>query len=311
MMSAKSAIRTMILGVAAVVLSAMAHPATAPVQAASEVKAVVNKTPITSDDIVRRVKFLSLQRQTGNLQQKAKDQLVEEVLKREEILRMKMSVSTEDVDKAFTRFAASNKLSDAQMTQILEKAGVGSDHFKQFIAVQMSWPRLVNARYGNRGKLSNQELVTRMQQNKPETTEYFLQQIIFVVPAAQRNAIMGKRQAEANASRASYPGCEQAKVFAATMRDVSVRDLGRILAPELPTDWKPLIEGIKGTTTTTRVTEKGVEYLAICKQRQVNDDVAAEAVFRAEDLGKQEGGENPNDRKYLDELRKKAQIVFL
>ncbi len=79
----------------------------------------------------------------------------------------------------------------------------------------------------------------------------------------------------------------------------------------LPEDWKPLVEKAgDGMTTGTRVTEKGVEYLAICKKRQVNDDAAAEIVFRAEDLGKKKSeGEDPNSAKYLEELRSKAQIV--
>ena len=63
-------------------------------------------------------------------------------------------------------------------------------------------------------------------------------------------------------------------------------------------------------TTGTRGTERGVEYLAICKKREVNDDVAAEMVFRAEDLSKAKTGENDeNSRKYLAELRKKATIT--
>ncbi|MFB2605809.1 peptidylprolyl isomerase, partial [Rhizobium phaseoli] len=120
---------------------------------------------------------------------------------------------------------------------------------------------------------------------------------------------------EAEASRSKFPGCDQAKVFAATMRDVAVRDLGRMLAPEIPPDWKPLVEQAKGNTTGTRVTDKGVEYLAICSQRQVSDDQAAEMVFRQEDLDKSKAGkngppENDNSKKYLDELRKKAQIAY-
>jgi peptidyl-prolyl cis-trans isomerase SurA len=201
------------------------------------------------------------------------------------------------------------------MTQILERAGVGVDHFKAFIAVQMSWPRLVNARYGSSNRMSNSDLVARMMENKqkPETTEYILQQMIFVVPA-NKKGIVGKRKSEAEASRAKYPGCDQAKVFAATMLDVSVRDLGRVLAPELPAEWKPLVEQAKGNTTATRVTDRGVEYIAICSQRQVSDDQAAEMVFRQEDLDKAKAGknappENPNAQKYMEELRKKAQIM--
>jgi len=225
---------------------------------------------------------------------------------------VQMSVSTQEVDAAFVRFAASNKMKPEQMAKLLDQAGVTADHFKQYIAISMSWPRVVNARYGGGGKLSTQELVSRMLQNKqkPVTTEYFLQQVIFVVPPAKRAAITGKRKAEAEASRSQYPGCDQAKVFAATMHDVSIRNLGRIMAPELPTDWKDLVLAAKGNTTGTRVTERGVEYLGICSQRQVSDDLAAEAVFRAEDIGKEKDGKNPNEEKYLEELRKKAQIVY-
>ncbi|ANK71930.1 peptidylprolyl isomerase [Ensifer adhaerens] len=281
--------------------------------AASTVKVTVNNTVITSGDIAKRVAFLRLQRQKGG-NDEAKKQLVDEVLKRAEIARIGQSVSTQEVDAAYARFASGNKLSTEQLGKILDQAGVGSEHFKQFIAVQMSWPRAVNFRYGSSNRLQGADLVKRMMEGggqKPVTTEYFLQQVIFVIPEKKRGAITAKRQAEANASRAQFPGCETSKVFAANYRDVSIRSLGRMLAQQLPDEWKPLIEkaGENGTTG-TRVTEKGVEYLAICKKREVNDDTAAEIVFRAEDIGKKKaGGEDPNSEKYLEELRKKAQIV--
>lgn len=311
-MFASVAWRRIALATTALAISFVAEPMTQTASAATEVVSVVNKTPITSSDVAKRVAFLKLQRKTGNLQKMARDELVEEALKRDEIARVRMSVSTEDVDRSFAKFAASNKLTPAQMSEILNKAGVGVEHFKAFIAVQMSWPRLVNARYGA-GRMSNDELVKRMMQNKekPVTTEYFLQQIIFVIPESKKGKITAQRKAEAEKSRSSFPGCAQAKDFAKTMRDVSVRDLGRLMKPELPEEWKPLIERASANGTTgTRVTEKGVEFLAICNQRQVSDDAAAEVVFRAEDIGKaKKGGEDPNSAKYLEELRKKAQIV--
>jgi peptidyl-prolyl cis-trans isomerase SurA len=314
MIGAKNTVRTMIAGLAFATVAGLALPKANMAYAASEVRVVVNGTALTSGDVAKRQAFLRLQHQKADAKS-AEDQLIEQTLKQQEISRVRMSVSKDDVDASFARFATGNKLTTAQMTQILSQAGVGVDHFKAFIAVQMSWPRLVNARYGNSNKMSNADLVARMMENnkqKPETTEYILQQMIFVVPASKKG-IVGKRKSEAEASRSKYPGCEQAKVFAATMRDVSVRDLGRMLAPELPPEWKPLVEQAKGNTTATRVTEKGVEYLAICSQRQVSDDQAAEMVFREEDLNKAKDKnappENANATKYLDELRKKAQIV--
>lgn len=312
-MFAMTATRKLVLAAALLAASVAIQPALHEAQAASEIAAIVNKTPITSADVAKRAAFMRLQRQKADTKT-AREAMVDELLKRQEIARVKMSVSMEDVDKAFERFAAGNKMNPQQMSQILDRAGVTTEHFKNFIAVQMSWPRLVAARYGGggRGKMSNQELVTRMMQNKekPVTTEYFLQQVIFVVPPARRNAILTKRKKEADAARTKFPGCEQSKDFAAGFLDVSVRDLGRVLAPEMPPDWKPLIEKTPANgTTATRVTDRGVEFLAICNQRQVSDDTAAEAVFRAEDLGKAEkAGKDPNDQKYLDDLRSKAVI---
>ena len=112
-------------------------PYTGQAFADSTVKIVVNKTPITNDDIAKRVAFLKLQRQSGNLNEKAREQLVDEALKREEIARVKMSVSTDDVDAAFARFAGNNKMSPQQLTKVLAQAGVGADHFKAFIAGQI------------------------------------------------------------------------------------------------------------------------------------------------------------------------------
>ncbi|MBZ9791826.1 peptidylprolyl isomerase [Rhizobium sp. 3T7] len=314
MTGARKTVTTMIAGAAFAMLAAFASPQTGSAFAASEVTVVVNGTAITSGDVAKRQAFLRLQHQKADAKA-AEEQLIDQTLKQQEIARVRMSVSKDDVDASFARFATGNKLTTDQMAQILERAGVGVAHFKAFIAVQMSWPRLVNARYGSSNRMSNSDLVARMMQNKqkPETTEYILQQMIFVVPASKKG-IVGKRKSEAEASRSKYPGCEQAKVFAATMRDVSVRDLGRVLAPELPAEWKPLVEQAKGNTTATRVTDRGVEYIAICSQRQVSDDQAAEMVFRQEDLDKAKAGknappENPNAQKYMEELRKKAQIL--
>lgn len=315
MFSGKTPMRAVLFGAVALVMATFAIPNSDVAFAASEVKVVVNNSVITSGDIAKRVNFLKLQHQKGDLNKVAQEQLVDETLKRAEIARVRMSVSTTDVDNAFARFASSNKMSPQQLGQILDKMGVGVDHFKSYIAISMSWPRIVNARFGSSSanKLSNDDLVTRMTENKtkPVTTEYFLKQIIFVVPTAKRNAILNQRKAEAEASRAKFPGCEQAKIFAATMRDVSVQDLGRVLAPDLPEIWKPLLEQAKGNTTAPVVTDRGVEYVAICSQRQVNDDVAAAAVFRAEDIGKAGAqGISANDKKYMDELRSKAQILY-
>lgn len=310
-MFAKTAVRGILLGAAILAMSTSLVPVTAHAAgSATSVAITVNGAPITNGDIARRTAFLRLQKQKGNLAKLARQQLVDEELKRREVLRMQASVSQDDVDAAYARFAKGNKLSVSQMNQILEKSGVTASHFKSYIAIQMSWPRVMSARFAA-SRSNGADLAQRLGgKEKPVTTEYFLQQVVFVIPESKRGKITGKRKAEAEASRAKFPGCEQSKAFAATMRDVSIINLGRVLLPAMPQEWKPLIEKTKGNTTGTLVTARGVEYLAICKQRQVNDDYAAEVVFRAEDLAKAKGAD-PREEQLLSELRKKARITGL
>ena len=203
-----------------------------------------------------------------------------------EVGRLRATVSNARVDQAFNQFAKSNKMSPKQMTQALNQAGVSAKHFKQFIRVQMSWPRVVNARYSSGGRMSTEDLVAKMLERggeKPTTTEYILQQIIFVVPQSKRSAILGKRKREAEQLRLRFVGCDNSREFAKGLKDVSVRDLGRFMQPALPQEWKKLVENTpQGKTTKTQTTDRGVEFIAVCSAKQVSDDLAAEMVFKAE-----------------------------
>lgn len=280
--------------------------------AASEIKIIVNNQAITSVDIARRVAFLKLQRTKGNLGTKAREQLVEEALKLQEAARVRLLVSDAQVDAAFERFAASNNLSSKQMTQVLNQAGVTPKHFKSFIQVQMSWPRVAQALGGGGASgMSTQDLVSKMLErgsDKPSTTEYILQQVIFVVPASKRsNSVLNARKREADQLRGRYQGCDNAASHIAGLRDVTLRQLGRIMQPQLPTEWKPLIEKTKaGSATATRITDRGVEFLVICSAKTVSDDKAAEMVFRAEN---DDAGESEVAKKHLAVLRKRAVIA--
>ena len=309
-------VRSLYLGAASLLLAAFLVPQTYVPAQAEQIAATVNSTVITSGDVARRTNFLKLQGAKGNLKQMATEQLVNEVLQRQEIIRTGTSVSTDDVDAAFSRFAKNNNMSTEKLTEILKRAGIGADHFKAYIGVQMSWPKTVQARYGGGGgRMTNEDFVAKLKENngqKPKMTEYFLQQVIFVVPDSQRAKITGMRKAEAEASRKSYPGCAQAKAFAAGFKDVSIRDIGRILEGQLAEPQKKLLAGVPvGGTTSTSVSALGVEYTAICKKREISDDFSAQVAFQSQDLAKaKQEGESSDSKKYLEDLKKMNQVTM-
>lgn len=279
--------------------------------AASEIKYVVNGIPVTSYDIERRAAFLKLQRRSGGAKQAAED-LIEQALRSAEMKRARVNISDRQVDDAYARFAASNKLKPAQMDQILSQTGVTKGHFKEFIRVQMGWSQLLQAKYRQSGRLSEQDVVRKMLQQggtKPTATEFMLQQVIFVVPTAERKSLLAKRKREAEAMRARFAGCNQTREFVKGLIDVSVRDLGRVLGPELPPDWADAIKSTKpGSATSVRETERGVEFIGICSSREVSDDRVAQMVFQNE-AAKNSNEADELSKKYIEELRKKAKIV--
>ena len=295
--------------VAATSLSITAY---APPAQASEIKYIVNDVPITSYDIQRRAAFLKLQKRKGD----AGQEMIEQTLRVAEMKRLNIRVSDKQVDDAYARFAGSNKLKPAQMDQILGQAGVTSSHFKDYIRAQMGWNQALGARFRSAdggGGSSEQDAVRRMLQQggaKPSATEYMLQQVIFVVPASERGSI-AKRKREADAMRGRFNGCEQTRDFAKGLLDVTVRDLGRVIAPQLPPEWAEEIKKLKvGGATPVRETDRGVEFIGVCSSREVSDDKVAQMVFQAEGAGKQgDAKADELNKKYIEELRAKARIV--
>lgn len=276
---------------------------------ASEIAATVDKQVITSLDVSQRLAFFKLQRKKAT-RAAALDEMIDDTLKLSAAKRMGIDIPDKAVNDAFNNFAKQNKLTVAQLTQILNQSGVSANHFKRYIRTQMSWGQTVSARIQAKNQTSEADLVRKMLEKggpKPTATEYILQQVIFVVPAAKRGQIMGQRKKEATAFRAKFTGCETTKQAAVGLKDVTVRDLGRTLSPALPPEWADMVKKTNvGQTTGIRETEKGVEFLAVCRTKQVSDDKAAAMVMRAEELG--EGGE-AFANKFLQELRTKATIT--
>lgn len=304
----RAALALVLLGSTAVTAPLLATPA----QAASEISVVVNRQPITTFQIRQRAAFLKLRRVGGNTTQKATDELIDEELKKQEIRRRGINVPDTAVDEAYGRFAAENKMNEQQLAQVLSSAGFSAEAFKDYIRVQMGWGQAVQAHMRSADRMSEQDVVQRMLAQggqKPSTTEYTLQQVIFVIPEGQRGALLAQRKREADGMRGRFQSCDATYTFAKGLRDVTVRDLGRVAQPELPPRWKDdIMRAGNGKTTPVQETERGVEYIAVCGSRSISDDKVAAMVFQSNDmekLGQEAGGP---DAAFLKKLRDEAQI---
>ena len=279
---------------------------------ASEIKYVANNLAITSGDIQHRAAFLRLQKRKGD----ASQEMIDQTLRLAEARRLGIRISDKQVEDAYARFASTNKMQLAQLDGIMDKSGVTKQHFKEFIRAQMAWNQALTMRNrSEQGGLSEQDAVRKMLQkggSKPSATEYLLQQIIFVVPPAERGSSMAKRKREAEAMRARFNGCNTTREFAKGLIDVTVRDLGRVLAPQLPADWADQVKATKaGGATSVRETDRGIEFIGVCSAREVSDDKVAQMVLQTEGFGggKKDDAADALSKKYVSELKAKAVIV--
>jgi peptidyl-prolyl cis-trans isomerase SurA len=294
-----------------VAATAVSFTSMTPPAMASQIKYIVNDVPVTSGDIQHRSAFLRLQRRKGD----AANEMIEQTIRLTEARRLGIRITDQQVNDASARFASNNKMQLKQLDGVMAQGGVTKEHFKEFIRAQLAWNQALSARYraeqGGGNGLSQQDVVRKMLDNggtKPTATEYMLQQVIFVVPASERSATLGKRKREAEAMRGRFNGCGTTHEFAKGLIDVTVRDLGRVLAPQLPPDWAEQIKKTKtGAATTVRETERGVEFIGVCSAREVSDDKVAQMVFQSE--GDASGKTDEFSKKYLDDLKKKARIV--
>lgn len=294
---------------AAAPLGAVSLVATPAAAQQSEVRAVVNREAITSYQISQRAAFLRLRNSPAS-NEAALNELIDEQVKKQEIRRRGINIPDAAVDEAYANFARQNNLQPAQLNQLLGQAGFSQAGMKDFIRTQMGWGQAVQANIRQTELLSEQDAVQRMLQQggeKPSTTEYTLQQVIFVVPESERGSV-GRRTQEANALRQRFTNCPATYQFAQGLRDVTVRELGRVAQPELPPLWRDDISSLSsGRTTPVKTTDRGVEFIAVCATRTISDDRAATMVFQAREM--EQLAQSEPDANFLKTLRERATII--
>ena len=121
-------------------------------------------------------------------------------------------------------------------------------------------------------------------------------------------ASASSRTADANRYRNAYKGCDSAVDVSLGFTDAAVRDMGRRHATQLPDALAAELAKLNvGGITKPRVTESGVSMLAICAKEAAKDLTFIKSKLRNEQGSKAMEAEAAT---YLEELKKKAQIVY-
>lgn len=288
--------------------------------AQSQIKAIVNNEPVTSNEVAQRARFLHLvERDVPNatLETNALEELIDEKLRFQEAKRHNITVPDSAVNSAFAGIGARVHLTPEQLTQALGQSGVEISTLKNRLRGQIVWQQLVMTRFKQSVNVSDQDIVQALQKEAvksgkavqdQQTNEYTIQQIIFVVPGAAGKAGLDARQHEAEQLRAKFNGCANIVAQAHSYRETVVKNLGIRTEDELPPAFVPLLtETAAGKLTKPVVLPDGISMLAVCEKREVAGNLVQRN--KVEDDLRQQQGE-VLARQYTQELRRFSVIEY-
>ena len=167
-----------------------------PVAAQSQFDPVimVNDSAITAYELDQRQRLLTLFRTPGDIPALARQQLIEERLKQQEMDRNGIRITDEQLATEVEAFAARADLSLDQFLGILSQGGVARSTLEQFVKVGVTWRDFIRLTFAPRAQVSDADIARAQGQTTggADALEVLLTEIIIPAPpprAAQANAI--------------------------------------------------------------------------------------------------------------------------
>ena len=292
------------------IFAALALWATGAQAQRAQIAAVVNDQIISEYDVQRRLHLLQAQAHGKAVSRKeALDELVEERLKLSEARKLKVTVTDAEIEAVFKAMAERTKAPPAQFTEMLNRANIGADHLKTRIRAELGWRKVLQQKLRGRVNVRDSDVLAAMGKSRAEpgtTTEYTLQQVIFVTPQSGGEAYKAQRRREAEALRARFNGCAQDLPKLKGLKDVVVRDVGRKRGSDLSKEVQESLDATAvGKLTKPNATSTGIELVAVCAKRPVKDEKVGSREAREEVMEKEY---QVAAKKVLAELRQNAVI---
>lgn len=174
------------------ILSA-APPATAQGQFAPRV--IINERVVTNFEFEQRLLMLTLFGAPGNREEEALKGLIDDRLREGAALALGIAASEEDVRAGMTEFAARANLSAEEFITALNRAGVETETFRDFVLAGILWREVVRARFLPRAQITETEIDRALAQSSgTAAVRVLLSEIIIPAPPGQEAAARARAE---------------------------------------------------------------------------------------------------------------------
>jgi peptidyl-prolyl cis-trans isomerase SurA len=144
----------------------------------------VNERVITRYELDQRARLLEVFGTPGDVRQAARDGLIEDRLKQQEIDRVGLTVPPEAIEAALEEFAGRADMNLAQFNQMLAQNGVDAATLRDFVSIGATWREYIRARYNREVNVTDADVERALgQQGRAQSEiEVLLNEIIIAAP---------------------------------------------------------------------------------------------------------------------------------
>jgi peptidyl-prolyl cis-trans isomerase SurA len=164
--------------------AALLAPMAAPAQGLFSPAISVNDSAITRYEIDQRVKLLTLFRTAGNLNELAREQLIDERLRMSYLQREGLNLSDDGLKNAMTEFATRGGRTYEEFLDNITTAGVAEQTVRDFVAVNTLWRELIRSKFNRQVTITDAEIDAALASNttNPASLQVLISEIIIPAP---------------------------------------------------------------------------------------------------------------------------------
>lgn len=263
---------------AALGAAALAGSGQAYAQLSESVAVIVNDDVISSYDVRQRAALLIVSagmQSTPELLQRARQQatrdLIDERLQMQEARTFDIAITPAEVDRRVADIAQSNRTTPEGLAQNLASAGASISTLRSQLEADIAWSRLMRGLYGNRVRISQQEVQETQERIAASATrQQFLISEIFLPAETEQEfteAENGANQLLQEMQRGA-PFPLVARQFSASASAAAGGDIGWVGQNELPAELQPLAAQLQPGQVSVPVRAANGVYLIAMRERR-------------------------------------------
>jgi peptidyl-prolyl cis-trans isomerase SurA len=242
------------------------------------VAAIVNDYVISDYDLNQRVQlFIATSgiRPTPETLAQIRAQVLrsveDEVLQLQEAARHKITVSKAEVDRALQNIANENKIAIEQILMTVTNAGVTVETFRQQVAAQLTWQKVVGARYGTDVIINDQQVTEAMERLKAgaDKPQFLVSEIFIAVDRPEDETMVAASATQiADQLKQGAPFATVASQFSQSPSAADGGDIGWVVQGQLSEELDGALSELKPGETSGAIRSEGGYYVVALRDRR-------------------------------------------